>query len=217
MKNGNTRAVQPQIAVPRPRAWQCATSVVLGLLGCIALSGCSRKADVPAGMGTESSRTPAGSGGQAPQPIASAHAASPGNVASPLLVRGKATGYSQLPDGLVVRKAKQACPSARPRQEECRSSRRRCTTDAECESKPNGHCTDLGDSLGCGCQYGCVNDGDCGKDEICLCGDPVGTCVAVTCTNEACVAPSQCATYHDGCVYKPFSCLAHAGERNCNF
>jgi hypothetical protein len=189
--------------------------VVLVLLSYAVVSGCSRRADAPVGAGPDASAARAPAAGVAR--AAGSASPSPSNGGGPLLVRGKATGYSQLPDGLVVRTAEQACPNARPRQEECRSSRSRCTTDSECTAKPNGYCTDRGDSLGCGCQYGCVKDGDCGNNEVCLCGDPVGTCVAVTCTKEACVTPSQCATYHDGCAYKPFSCLEHAGTRTCTF
>lgn len=172
----------------------------------LALSGCSRKPDPAAGV--------ASGAGQA-TPLAPRAAASAGDA--PLLLRGKPTGYSQLPDGLVFRTSKQECPSARPRQEECRSTRPRCMTDAECEAKPNGHCTDLGDTLGCGCQYGCLSDEECGQNEVCLCGDPVGTCVATTCTDNTCSPKSRCSTYHDGCSYKPFACLEKAGERSCNF
>lgn len=189
-------------------------SVLLAALGCLPQSGCERKTEVAAGA--PSSAAPA-AGERAARPGPGTTAPSPSLRGRPRLVGGKPTGYSEVADGLVIRTTKQACPSERPRLEECRSSKRRCVKDAECEAKPNGHCTDLGDGLGCGCQYGCVDDGDCGKDQVCLCGDPVGTCVDVSCTPESCAAPSQCASYHDGCSYAPFACIERAGSRTCTF
>jgi len=176
---------------------------VLGLLGCFALAGCSRK------KGSISAA--------AARPSASAPSAPSAPDGAPIAVAGQATGYFRLADGLVIRTAKQTCPSARPRPEECRGTRRGCKADAECTDKPNGYCTDLGDSLGCGCHYGCLADSECGPHQVCLCGDPVGTCVDVTCTPETCTAETHCATYHDGCNYKPFACLQHVGAQTCTF
>jgi hypothetical protein len=34
------------------------------------------------------------------------------------------------------------------------------------------------------CQYGCLQDDDCGEGFLCECGDPVGRCVAATCRSD---------------------------------
>ncbi|MET0793049.1 MAG: hypothetical protein ABW061_16125 [Polyangiaceae bacterium] len=186
------------------------------LLGVLALFACNRKTDAPAGPTGELSSAPTAAAGQAPEARPDARVSESEN-GEPILVAGRSTGYSQLRDGLVVRTAKQTCPSSLPRPEECHSTRRGCKTDAECKAKPNGHCTDIGDSLGCGCRYGCLNDEECGQNEVCLCAAPAGSCVAVTCSTETCAAPQCCATYHNGCFYQPFSCREHAGARTCTF
>ena len=89
----------------------------------------------------------------------------------------------------------------------CRATRGGCVADKECVAKANGYCTNPGDGMGCRCQYGCKTDADCGKDEVCLCGEPAGTCVAATCSDSSCAPPSRCSTYHNGCFYVPFACL----------
>jgi len=189
---------------------------ILVLLGCFALCGCSRKPDTTsaAASGPLGSPTAAGVRAAAARPSANAPSAPNGE---PILVAGQPTGYFRLADGLLIRTAKRTCPSARPRQEECRGTRRQCKADAECSDKPNGYCKNLGDNLGCGCHYGCLADAECGQNQACLCGDPVGTCVDVTCSQETCAASTHCATYHDGCNYKPFACIDHVGTQTCTF
>jgi len=200
-------------AIPTHRARRRLAGAVLALCSCLAAPGCDRKPDGRAGAVNELSTL---ANGAAPAPTPSATPAV-AQLGEPLLVQGKATGYARLPDGLVVRTSRQACPTGAPREEECRGTRKRCTKDSECKAKPNGYCANSGDGLGCGCQYGCVTDQDCRENEVCLCGDPVGSCVAVTCKDEDCRAPNRCATYHDGCSYEPFSCREQAGPRTCTF
>lgn len=59
-----------------------------------------------------------------------------------------------------------------------------CASDADCTSSPFGHCEVEGSSY-CLCNWGCLTDADCGVDSVCLCGDPVGTCVTAACTSDA--------------------------------
>src|SRR4051812_39470379 len=123
------------------------TRAALVLLGGFAVSGCGRKAGAPAGATAVLSGAPSAATGQAPPAPASARVPDREH-GQPVLVAGQTTGYSRLADGLVIRTAKQACPSVGSRHAECRASKRRCKTDAECTAKPNGYCTDLGDGLG---------------------------------------------------------------------
>ncbi len=63
-----------------------------------------------------------------------------------------------------------------------------CIDDSDCGDASYGHCelaaaaftNDLTQ-----CSYGCVEDRDCGPDNICLCGSPVGTCVPASCERDA--------------------------------
>jgi len=62
-----------------------------------------------------------------------------------------------------------------------------CWYDADCTAKDHGYCT-LGK-----CAYGCSRDADCGADEICYCGDPIGRCAKTQCkTNADCDPDSAC-------------------------
>jgi len=137
---------------------------------------------------------------------------------TPILVLGQNTGYAQLADKRVIRTQRQECPVGVPRADAaCRATRGACVADKECVAKPNGYCTNPGDGMGCRCQYGCKTDADCGKEEVCLCGEPAGTCVSATCSESSCAAPSRCSTYHNGCFYVPFACLERIGSTACSF
>jgi hypothetical protein len=63
-----------------------------------------------------------------------------------------------------------------------------CRTNADCTALPHGYCTTFPNFSpfppyppSIGCAYGCVRDSDCGLDELCRCGSPIGTCVRATC------------------------------------
>jgi hypothetical protein len=78
-----------------------------------------------------------------------------------------------------------------------------CAYDVQCAIQPNGYCeaTPGGDLLS-ECRYGCVSDDECDSGSICLCGDPVGTCVPALCddlptTLRQGVARSRCYRYFD--------------------
>jgi len=200
----------------RASAWCGVVGVALGGLIGFASAGCSRKADPGPGISGGFSSATSTADTRAPEARPTAQLAV-GASTEPILVGGQATGYARFPDGLVIRSVNQTCPSMRPRSKECRSTRHGCKTDAECSTKPNGYCADVGDSLGCGCHYGCLSDGDCAQNQLCLCGDPVGSCIEAKCGPQTCGAPEHCATYHDGCVFQPFACREHARARSCSF
>jgi hypothetical protein len=72
-----------------------------------------------------------------------------------------------------------------------------CAADADCTEKAFGYCapTYLGQMSGvrAACNYGCLEDSDCGDDFLCQCGDPVGQCVPATCRSDAdCGADLKC-------------------------
>lgn len=80
-----------------------------------------------------------------------------------------------------------------------------CTSDRDCTAKPYGYCgmTDTRPSI-IQCQYGCVQDADCGRGFLCQCGDPVGTCVPAECRSDAdCGSGMLCA---DGSGSRTLGC-----------
>ena len=91
-----------------------------------------------------------------------------------------------------------------------------CDEDSDCTAQPHGYCTD---ALPEGpwqtsptCMYGCVADSECGAGYVCLCGEPVGTCVLARCTSDADCGGLACTTYNDspGCNGTSVSCQTAA-------
>jgi hypothetical protein len=77
-----------------------------------------------------------------------------------------------------------------------------CSSDAECDAAPNGHCDyGPGNAPGPSCHYGCVNDSQCGSDQICLCGTEIGRCVPADCKSDSdCTGNALCiATVGEDC------------------
>jgi hypothetical protein len=112
-------------------------------------------------------------------------------------------------------------PIHRPRVEQCASSLPRpvskiaapadgqCQSDADCVDMPHGYCTTGVQVPGTVCDYGCVQDSECGPGSICVCGDPVGHCVGSTCTSDAdCGVGLRCQSYDSshGCAIARFAC-----------
>jgi hypothetical protein len=65
-----------------------------------------------------------------------------------------------------------------------------CRRNGDCTAAPHGYCSravqfGFGGAPSFSCVYGCVNDSECGAGRICLCGEPVGTCVAASCRSNA--------------------------------
>lgn len=72
-----------------------------------------------------------------------------------------------------------------------------CVYDEQCGDLPNGYCAATpGGALLSECRYGCVSDGECDSGSICLCGDPVGTCVPALCDDDLeCAGDLRCVAY----------------------
>jgi hypothetical protein len=97
-----------------------------------------------------------------------------------------------------------------------------CTQDADCTEHALGFCApvfaDFPTPTETTCRYGCLSDGDCAADQFCLCGDPVGECVAATCrTDQDCGGELKCAswsTYPVCGTYAQFACQTPDDECN---
>jgi hypothetical protein len=135
---------------------------------------------------------------------------------------GNATGLFDCEGGSTVRVESTECGSALPRSGQCSTTlpggqcdpalgNCGCTTDADCTERPNGYCGSGGQVYGCYCSYGCRKDSDCGSGMLCLCGDPVGSCISSTCTAKSdCAGSSECLSYvqNPGCPGVAFACQA---------
>ncbi len=83
-----------------------------------------------------------------------------------------------------------------------------CSHDADCSAHAYGQCVvalvpsgPLPSVAYLACQYGCVADGDCGADELCLCGTTIGRCVRASCHTDADCPGAACSLFErgDGC------------------
>jgi hypothetical protein len=140
---------------------------------------------------------------------------------TPVVVAGVDTGYDRCDSGVVRRRAIIDCPVAVPRagvSEGCPAGDGgyQCTSDRDCSSQ-HGACFRLqtefaGES--CQCVPGCARDSDCGPDQICVCGDLMGTCEDALCRPGACGAGFECADYNSspGCPGLAFACQASGDE-----
>jgi hypothetical protein len=126
------------------------------------------------------------------------------------------TGYEKLENGTVVRHGAASCDPAISAPA-CKGTedRKDCSVDADCKAGPHGKCitgmAGAGPSMSphsfCGCVYACATDGDCAKDQVCLCGD-VGSgqaqCVRAFCRGDDDCEDGPCAysNYFDGCGHE---------------
>jgi hypothetical protein len=99
-----------------------------------------------------------------------------------------ASGFVQCGDGTYRRLAAGECQNALPRPEPVDYQvAEDCWYDKDCVAAPYGYCT-VGE-----CHYGCTADSDCNVDELCFCGDAIGTCVQTSCWGPAdCEPQSAC-------------------------
>jgi hypothetical protein len=81
-----------------------------------------------------------------------------------------------------------------------------CSSDADCEAGPFGHCAPDYITGHPGefarCYYGCQVDAECGAGFLCQCGDPVGQCIPADCVSDAeCGGNKLCASWFtlNGC------------------
>ncbi len=146
-------------------------------------------------------------------------------TSTPLLVGGQTTGYETCENGALHRTAIQSCENLLPRTTTCEAGTQvHCTTDSDCTDSPYGHCNLQPFDSGCACRYGCTEDSECEAGSICLCGDPVGQCVAASCKSDAdCGDGFGCVAYvtMPGCGGTAFTCQTAqdtcASSANCAF
>jgi hypothetical protein len=133
---------------------------------------------------------------------------------------GNPSGFVECAGGGLHRVEKRACTSALPQAGTCPALEEGitsgCQTDADCTERPNGYCAGAGDGSqllgyapGCYCRYGCLTDADCGDGSLCLCGQPVGHCVAAACSVDSdCAGGALCLSYTQdpGCGGTAFAC-----------
>lgn len=128
--------------------------------------------------------TPAGAPSVEPEP--EPHAAVPCENPMPYEYGG---GFITCDDhGSLRRPAPAVCGSSLPRPEPVDPAFvQHCSYDADCIEKIHGHC-EFGE-----CEYGCVVDAECAADELCFCGEAIGTCVGAACrSDEDCPADYPC-------------------------
>jgi hypothetical protein len=133
----------------------------------------------------------------------------------------KDSGYELCASGFIHRPAINSCVSLLPvdtgnpdvSNPDSEDPYAGCHADVECTDAPHGECTELPggdiDLVVWGCNYGCVEDTDCGDGRICLCGERIGECVSSKCTSDAdcadgalCVGPGRFSCWTN----EPFSC-----------
>ncbi|MFT3768917.1 MAG: ferritin-like domain-containing protein [Minicystis sp.] len=138
----------------------------------------------------------------------------------PVLIDGKPTGYVDCAGNWTHRESITTCPSKLPTTATCQQQGAgggsgACATDADCTAQPNGHCELVGGPFAsCTCTYGCTTDADCGQGRICVCGDPIGTCVHAECQSDADCGNGLCATYTEnpGCGGIAYACQSAEDE-----
>lgn len=125
-------------------------------------------------------------------------------------------GFFTCDEGYTHRSAAEECPSSVPRDFQigdptvCSLEEGCCQMDSDCTAA-NAFCQYWsGEGEGSSCMKGCVSDADCGNDEICQCGDPMGRCTTAECASDAdCPGEARCASFatDDGCgPWTRFSC-----------
>jgi hypothetical protein len=106
---------------------------------------------------------------------------------------GEPTGFVACNEGFIHRPERRDCASRVPRDErvaEAVGGKFVCATDGDCASvSAYGYCEAYSviypPESGTRCVTGCVRDADCAQGSVCLCGDPVGRCVAASCGTDA--------------------------------
>jgi hypothetical protein len=134
-------------------------------------------------------------------------------------VGGKPTGVEVCANGAVHRREAIECPSLLPRADVCPNTDPggNCKTDADCKDAPNGYCkANSGfEGPGCGCNYGCTKDADCGDGQICLCGDPVGRCVKAGCRDDKDCGGGLCNSYGNDEICFDFGFACQKPDDTC--
>ena len=148
----------------------------------------------------------------------------------PVMLMGQDTGTVRCANGMVHRAQARECP-ARPQSgvpvdfcgDANGGNQGDCATDFDCRDRPLGFCRPANAGIPmCSCIYGCVSDSDCGPDQVCRCGDPVGQCVPANCRNNSeCEGARLCVQYQiePYCGGPAFACQTDAdkcgGDGDC--
>ncbi|MGO9838558.1 MAG: ferritin-like domain-containing protein [Polyangiaceae bacterium] len=163
----------------------------------------SSPTSVPTTLPTSAPTAPAMTSTAAPAPVPTNCSLHPCANPAPIVLSGVDTGFDTCQGGTVRRRAVADCPNLLPRASGgvCTTDAgdgiyNACTADSDCTEQPYGTC---GQSLygGCSCSYGCLKDSDCVAQQVCLCGDPVGTCVYAGCTSASACEPG-CDCFYTG-------------------
>jgi hypothetical protein len=164
--------------------WRTSLSAVLGL----AALACGGQSMLDPGESGGSGGT-SGSGGTGPKSGIDLSCQNPRPMMN---ADGTPTGFVRCDGEYIHRTERRDCTSIVPRPDviaDPGDAGITCTTDADCAG-PYGYCSlhppqAMWTIRGTYCQNGCVRDEDCEAGSVCICGDPVGTCVAATCTTDA--------------------------------
>ena len=202
----------------------------LGLLGgCGGIASRSGGADGGASSGGAPGTNPVAGSAIFGQPtVCTAH---PCVDPKPVIVANVDTGYDTCAGGVLRRRAIVDCPSLLPRastdcQYTCDAGGipGACAKDTDCTAHPFGFCRKGGGAgalaegntiicfANCTCSYGgCVRDSDCGNNEICVCADPVGSCMPSSCSSgKDCQPGCDCVATYGQCQTPQDTCLADA-------
>jgi hypothetical protein len=122
-------------------------------------------------------------------------------------------GFTKCEEGWMHRPERATCPTSVPRAEEFDGSgSNQCRKDSDCVG-PLQYCAQMTAPAEQVCRTGCLSDDDCATGNICVCGDPIGTCSRATCTTDADCPGSAClGTYYLNPCYRlvEFSCATEA-------
>jgi hypothetical protein len=207
-----------------------ALATALGLLdGCGGIASRSGGGDggASSGGGGAGTKPVAGSAIFGQPTVCTAH---PCVDPKPVIVANVDTGYDTCAGGVLRRRAIVDCPSLLPRastsyQYTCDDGGipGACAKDTDCTEHPFGFCQGGGaGAIGagntiicfanCTCRYGgCVRDSDCGNNEICVCADPVGSCMPSSCSSgKDCQPGCDCLATYGQCQTPQDTCLTDA-------
>lgn len=154
------------------------TSLGLFASGCAADAGAGGDVVIP---------TPSANASE----VASANPTPSSSTRTPVKVPG--VGYVTEANGTVHRAGPATCDS-KIDLPSCRGTEQMmdCKKDADCKEGPHGKCVSWTGQFrggdGCGCQYACESDAECGKDQVCACKDVAKTersqCVEAKCKSD---------------------------------
>lgn len=128
------------------------------------------------------------------------------------------SGFAKCSGEIVHRPRIEACENKTPRSGvACVSGGSdQCQNDGDCSAEANGYCTLVSSfEQACQCFYGCVQDSDCGEDQICQCNGVAGECKPASCTQDSDCPGSVCASYdvdYCGGISPGFACVTARDE-----